>query len=609
MVTIGFRKNIMPDKEAQIKVAQDNNLDALVRAEQIHAIYRNTPILLLSNIVVPFILIYVLWNLAPRTLLLLWAAMLFLVMLVRMYLFFLFNRASPQPNHINRWGYYLILLAVISGLLWGISGSILISSDLLSDNDSLIMLVQLILAGLGAGSVISYAIYRPAFYAFFLPTMTPFMLEGILNKSQFSLVLSIITFMYVVALSFFANNLQKILTESLRLRFRNSALIEELKVQHIELIKQKESAERANAAKTRFLAAASHDLRQPLHAMGLFVTALGERVRSKVTRKLVDQLSASTDALRELLNSLLDISRLDAGVIHPQISSIFLTDLINRIFQDYTSYATEKNITLKFVPSKYWVKCDATLLERILRNLISNSLRYTEHGGVLVGCRSRGNQVRISVWDSGIGIAHHELNKIFHEFYQIGNPERDRSLGLGLGLAIAQRLARLLDLRIEVCSVLNKGTVFSLNVPKSDTVDTTKHLPTSATDTRLQSALLVVIDDELAIRDATKLMLEDWGCEVVLADSAATALSALVKIDRIPDVIIADYRLRNNKTGAEAILDLHAKFGTDIPAIIVTGDTAPDRLREAESSGNYLLHKPLAPGRLRALLSHILSRK
>lgn len=572
-------------------------LDTLIRVEQIRAIYKNTPLVLISNAVIPSLLVYALRDHVARWMLLTWMTLMFSLVAWRAVALMLYRRAAPEQHTAQRWSVYLLVFAAISGSLWGVAGV------MLSDPSSPLQfsLILLILAGLGAASVIAYAIYLPVFYVFFLPMLLPFTVSGLLSGTSLPLVMAIAALMYVGALSFFAHNLHNMLTESLRLRFENLGLVQALTV-------EKEAAERANAAKTRFLAAASHDLRQPLHAMGLFVSNLSERVRGTGTRKLVAQLSASMEALRGLLNALLDISRLDAGVIQPRIANCSLQLLFERLAHDYAVAAAQKKIALTFVPTDAWVRSDATLLERIVRNLVANAVRYTERGGVVVGCRRRGaSQLRIEVWDTGIGIAAHELSNIFHEFYQVGNPERDRSKGLGLGLAIAQRLALLLDSRIDVVSEPGRGSMFALTAPRATAAGTETKAPAAPAPGRLRQALVVVIDDERAIREATKITLEGWGCETVLADSGETALAGLAQCGRSPDVILADYRLRSGETGAGAVEGLQAKYGRHIPAIIITGDTAPDRLREAEASGYHLLHKPLAPARLRALLAHVLA--
>jgi len=578
-------------------------LEKTIRAEQIRLVCKNSPAMLAAEILIPLALMYAWWDVVDRAMMMAWVGLIYGIALLQSGIFIAYNARVTSTEKTLRLGKYLAVCSFAYGILWGAAGVYMSTPGM--PEQFLIMLF--ILAGFGAGAVVSGAIYLPAFYMFFFPSLLPLIVSSFLDGSRFSNVLAITVTLFFVVMAVFANNLHKVFKQSLRLRFENIDLVNELTAQRNELEIQKEIAERANAAKTRFLAAASHDLRQPLHAMGLFISALSERVRGSVTHKLVLQLDASTGALRGLLNALLDISRLDAGVIHPRIMPCSVQNLFDQIAIECTAQAEEKNISLCVAPTSVWVMSDATLLERIIRNLVLNAIRYTDKGGVLLGCRHRGDQLRIEVWDSGIGIAAHELNNIFHEFYQIGNPERDRNNGLGLGLAIAQRLARLFDNRIEVKSVLKKGSVFALTLPKCNATIVSHELPAISTTGHLQTSMIIVIDDELAIREATQLMLESWGCEVLLADTGEAALIAVAEAGRKPDAIIADYRLRDNKNGVDAVHGLHKVYGCDIPVIIITGDTAPDRLRETETSGYHLLHKPLAPARLRALLTHVIS--
>lgn len=576
----------------------DNTLRTIIRAEQIRIIEKNIPSVLISSIVVPLLLLYAIRDSEVQSQMLPWVGLMLGLVVLRFGLLLLYRRAAPTPRLFKVWLVWLVVASFLSGSLWSAIG-VLVAVPGTYENFALIVLVM---HAMGAAAVISYASYLPVFYAFFLPLLLPLAIALLMTQEHARYAIGYTALLYVIVVSLFAKNLHKVFRDSLLLRFENLDLVKELTA-------QKEAAERANIAKTRFLAAASHDLRQPLHAMGLFVSALNERVRDTSTRTLVSQLSASTEALRDLLNALLDVSRLDAGVVQPRITSCSIQNLFDRLAHDYVPVAEEKNITLRFVPTSYWVQCDATLLERIIRNLVSNAVRYTNAGGVIVGCRRRGDQLRIEVRDSGIGIAPEELDNIFHEFYQIGNPERDRSQGLGLGLAIAQRLARLLGHRIDVSSAPGKGAVFALTIPRGNATGIdNRPTPPAAVD-QFKSALILVIDDEAAIREAMQILLSGWECEVALADSGEEALIVTAQYNRPPDAIIADYRLRNDRTGVEAVAGLHSKYGQHIPVIIITGDTDPSRLREAEASGYHLMHKPLSPARLRALLSHLLSSR
>jgi signal transduction histidine kinase/CheY-like chemotaxis protein len=365
----------------------------------------------------------------------------------------------------------------------------------------------------------------------------------------------------------------------------------------------------ANQAKTRFLAAASHDLRQPLHALGLLVYALTSKVDNPEGRQIVDEISHSVEALDGLFDVLLDISRLDAGIVTAERADFAIQTLFEKLRREFALEARVKGLRLRLAASGMVLYSDPALIERILRNLISNAMRYTDAGGVVVGCRRRGKGARIEVWDSGPGIPQSQQREIFQEFYQIGNPGRDRRKGLGLGLSIVDRLAGLLGHAIEVRSIVGRGSVFAFTVPRSNRTPAEQPIGGAADDGRdLSGSCVLVIDDEGAVLNGMDAILRDWGCRPILADSVEAALALLCHPGSPPDAIIADYRLRAGETGVEAIARIQSVWNAPIPAAIITGDTAADRLREAQSSGYPLLHKPVRPAALRALLCDLLRK-
>ncbi len=366
--------------------------------------------------------------------------------------------------------------------------------------------------------------------------------------------------------------------------------------------------EAANRAKTRFLAAASHDLRQPMHALGLFIAQLRARIHETETLTLVGRVESAVTALQELLDALLDISRLDAGVVSPAPVDFRLQPLFTRLEAAFAPQAERKEVRLRAAPTRLAVRSDPVLLDRILLNLLANAVRYTERGAILLGCRRRADHVRIEVWDTGVGIAPEHRDAIFQEFYQVGNPERDRAKGLGLGLAIAARLARLLGSRIDMRSHPGKGSVFAIELPLGAACAETK----SATQVpvlseALPGARVLVVDDDALVREAMTSAIAQWGCRVAMAANGDEAVTLIAGEDEQPDVILCDYRLPNGETGVEVIARLRAAAGRPVPAALITGDTAPERLREAKLAGHALLHKPVHPARLRALLEQLLS--
>jgi PAS domain S-box-containing protein len=366
----------------------------------------------------------------------------------------------------------------------------------------------------------------------------------------------------------------------------------------------KQEAEDANRAKSHFFAAASHDLRQPMHSVALCLPLLAKHVDEPRAREIVDTIQASCESMSGLLDTLLDISRLDAGVVEPSIVPVALRPLLVKLEKEFAVQAQNKGIALHVVPVERTIASDPNLLERILRNLLANAIRHTARGRVLLGARRRGENLRIEVWDSGAGIAVTQQEKIFQEFYQIGNPERDRSQGLGLGLAIVQRLSRLLGHRIEVRSQLDKGSVFSVEVPLFNApapAEEDDSYPTAG-DLNLAGKLIVLIDDDPYVLRSATMILQEWGCQVVSAQTIGSVLTKLEKHSPPPDLILADYRLRGDETGLMAIELINRFVGKPTRAIIITGDTDPQRIRDATQSGYPLLHKPVKTDTLRRLV-------
>jgi signal transduction histidine kinase/DNA-binding NarL/FixJ family response regulator len=363
--------------------------------------------------------------------------------------------------------------------------------------------------------------------------------------------------------------------------------------------------EEANLAKSRFIAAASHDLRQPLHALNLFVTQLRNEKDQAEKTWVIGRIDAAVAAMNELFNELLDMSRLDAGVLVPSISEFPVDQLLERIEMTFTAAAREKGLRLRVVASGAWIRSDFILLERILLNLVSNAVHYTPAGGIVVGCRRRAGILRIEVWDSGIGIPEEQQRDIFSEFHRLSTHGQDHRGGLGLGLAIVDRLCRLLDCPIEVTSRPGRGSRFIISAPLAAPRELPEAPPQAAADQAMGKSV-VVIDDDALVLDSMRGVLRGWGCRVVTATSEDTALAALSEAERPPDIIISDYRLSDGNTGFDVIERIRRAFGASIPAFLISGDTTPERLREARASGYYLLHKPVLPITLRSVVNQLL---
>jgi signal transduction histidine kinase len=364
----------------------------------------------------------------------------------------------------------------------------------------------------------------------------------------------------------------------------------------------------ANLSKSRFLAVASHDLRQPLHALNLLVAQLSTEANKSEQSLIASRVGSAIANMNELFNALLDISKLDAGALDPTITVFPLSTVLARIEETFGAAARDKGLHLAVVPSSCWVRSDAILVERILINLVSNAVRYTSEGGVVVGCRRKSDRVRIDVCDTGIGIPHDQQRAIFAEFYR-GAPHAARGEGLGLGLAIVDRLCNLLDHPIEIASTPGKGTRLSISVPVAQPERTSRDWCGARVAARdpLAGKRVLVIDDDPLVLEATAGILRSWRCEVFSADSLRGASGVLGSVR--PDLVISDYRLKDGQTGIEAIAMLRDTFGSDIPAFIVSGDVAPELKTEVQESGLLLVHKPLSPMALRAMATRLMDEK
>ena len=373
------------------------------------------------------------------------------------------------------------------------------------------------------------------------------------------------------------------------------------------LLAAKEAAEKQAHGKMRFLAAASHDLRQPLQALGLFVAVLSDRPLAPEDGALVGKISNSVEALESLLNSLLDISKLEAGAVEPQVAAFPLAPLFSQLASEFIPLAEDKGLELRVVASRAWVRSDPALLDRILRNLLSNAVRYTRSGRILLGCRRTGGGLTIVVRDSGIGIPADRLDDIFGEFTQIDHPGRQRGAGLGLGLAIVERTAALLGHTVTVWSRLDHGSQFAVAVPLALVPAPVAPAPPISAEGDFAGCFTLVIEDDPAVRDGLSTLLSAWGCRVAVAESASEAILALGRAGAVPHVILADLRLLDGASGGEAIMTVRTHVDAPVPGILVSGDTTADGLAQARLDGFALLHKPVRPDRLREVLNHTLA--
>ncbi|MBS0453326.1 MAG: response regulator [Proteobacteria bacterium] len=381
-----------------------------------------------------------------------------------------------------------------------------------------------------------------------------------------------------------------------------------------ELARKNEQLELASQAKTRLLAAASHDLRQPLHALTLFSDGLANGETDPVRLTRIGHIRECVDSLDRLFSELLNLSQLDAGVLQPRWSDFPLDRLFDEISRNFRPVAEQQGLRLVARKTDAWVRCDYVMLSRILNNLVSNSLRHTTEGGVLVGARRRGRAIRIDVWDTGVGIAAEHQERVFEEFFQV-DPQRTQGMarGMGLGLSTVQRLAALLNTRVELRSIPGKGTGVRLLVRAAEPIaagapiEQPISLPAALdVPANLEGVRVLVIDDERTILEGLQVVLASWGAQVMAAQTRAEALALADAWDAPPEVVLSDLLLQGGDNGLDLLsaLERHPRgIGEDTARLLVTGETKPDRLREVAQAGIMVLYKPVSPRALRQAIA------
>ncbi len=500
--------------------------------------------------------------------------------------------AGIVPALARRLVWTLIFMNIVDGALWGMLTWVTLDTSTPAGS----ILVIAVTAAMAGGSMSSLSPVLPVFIAFVVPELAAVAFKVLSLGDPAYNALAVAGILFISALLGQARNSNRAALTAIQLRFKNSDLLAQLRIESEAAQQARQQAEQANTAKSKFLAAASHDLRQPIHALGLFLSVLARSKLDSQQHEVLDNAIAVSKASGEMLNALLDFSRIEAGVVEPQTRPFHLQPMLNKIEREFASQADDKGLVYRSRETALVVNSDPILVELILRNLVSNAIRYTEHGGLLVVCRRRGDLAMLEVWDSGRGIAPESQQEVFREFHQLHNPERDRRKGLGLGLAIADGLAQTLGQRLTLSSVPQQGSVFRLSLPLAKGVVPAEELPKAQASTPMLHAHVLVIDDDETVRAGMRHLLHNWGCTCDTAESIEEALA--FARTHAPDLVISDYRLREQRTGVEAIAALRAITGTALPALLITGDTAPDRLREAQNSGLPLLHKPVSASQL-----------
>lgn len=542
--------------------------------------------LLFSSIVV--VALY--WFLFGRTDTLVLSAWLFWVITCNFVLarimFILLKKPRPQAKST---AHFLMFANAVLGINWGLLAWVAV--DGVSIFNSIIVIAVLVSLLVGLMNTLS-----PIFplYVIACITMTGVASAKLLtlehtefnNVGLFSMVTCII-FMIM------GRDMNMQGKKNIHLQFDKIDLIDQLGRETEKVRAAQHIAETANQAKTKFLAAASHDIRQPIHALGLFLEVLARSPLSHYQQQVLHNANAAFEASADMLNTLLDFSRIEAGVVDVQQRAFYLQPILHKLENEMAPLAASKNLVYRTKESNAVVMSDPSILELILRNLISNAIRYTDKGGVLIACRDRGNHTVLEIWDTGIGIDPIHHDNIFNEFYQLGNTERDRRKGLGLGLAIVRGYTHRLKHSLLFASTPGRGSVFKIELFNANALPVDDNTTIKPIEFTTLNARVLIVDDDETVRQGMVDLLQAWGCQCDAADSIDESV-ALAGV-RQPDLIISDFRLRNLQTGAQAIEQVRQICGTDLPALLITGDTAKDRLIDATQSGIPLLSKPVSP--------------
>lgn len=562
-------------------------------------LYAGNRTVLIGSIGISLATVGVLWSQVPHKHLIAWLCLSLLVAALRAVLAYRFVNTKLSATNARRWADAFVVGALFNAAAW----SLVPIFFFLPADPLYVLFICCLYAGYVSGSVASTAVYFPAFLAFSGPVTLAFAVRAFAEQHSMYSAIAVMVVFYAAASYVFARNHNRTIAQAIQLRFENVELLDDAR-------RQRDTAEQAVAAKDKFLAATSHDLRQPLHAIGLFADSLESVVTEPGPQALVEKIRESTDALAAQFHGILDLSSLDANAVENYPRHVDIVPLLNRLFAEFDLRAREKGLqfALRSAPRAI-AFVDTALLDRIVRNLIENAIRYTDVGEITISVEHETNgTLCLAVKDSGCGIPSGEREAIFAEYYQLGNPQRDRRKGFGLGLAIVRRLCELSGIELHLRSKVGSGSIFSLTLSAGDPEQLMSE-PSEEQVGSLAEVRVVIVDDEIAIQQGTRDLLERWGCACVAAPDLDTALAVMSERDFVPELIIADYRLGRGLSGLTVIEGIAQEYNKDLPALLITGETLPANLSAAKASGYPILHKPVKPGELRTALQVLSSRE
>ncbi|HEY5994303.1 MAG TPA: hybrid sensor histidine kinase/response regulator [Gallionellaceae bacterium] len=580
-----------------------NEENLRVRADQLRARLQMYPTMMGGQALLSMLFVWMMWDAVPHAALLAWIAAAYALYAADMLGWLLNRHKLYTVQECRRWHIAFTLFTLAGGLVWGSTALWMFPLD--AEHQALLVMVIL---GLSAASVTTNPSYPSSFYIYALSVALPLVFRFALGDSRGHWVMACILLLYLAVVLSAGRDLGKAFRAALRQRHENDALVEQLTRQKAYSENLRQQAEMASSEKSRFLAAASHDLRQPLQALTLFSEALSVRAQDPDVRQLALQIEKSVHALGDMFNELLDLSRLDAGMLTPNRQHFALQPLLDRLYVDFAPLAQAKGLACEIPASSKQPDEDAViysdpfLLERVLRNLLSNAIRYTEQGKVALRWNRTAAALKFEVADTGIGIRADIIPHIFEEYYQADNPNRDRRKGLGLGLAIVRRIEPLLGCKVEVSSEPGRGSVFGFSVPLGDAGQLAHPFTITHSRHDLNGTVVALVEDDPDIRRMTAELMTQWGCRVVAGELPGDAMREMDLLGLRPALLVCDYRLPRGMTAVHAIREMRQQWGGGLPAMVLTGDTAPEVLHEIRECDAMLLHKPVTPARLRSLM-------
>ena len=584
-MTISFFQSFLG--ELCFNITEDN---LRIRADQLRARLRLYPTMLGIQSLLEALFVALFWADTNHEGLLLWLACMYTLHVIDMLLWWRKRTLLNTVQECKRWDSTFKIMTVFTALTWGSFALWFFPQSL-----ALLALMICVVLGLVAGAVTFDSVYPPSLYIYVLGVSVPLLTLLLLTAEETHLMLAGMLFLFMFGALSAGRELSKTFWRSLWQRYENEILIQ-------QLTEQKAIAETANREKSRFLASASHDLRQPMQALVLFSEALQEVAKEQETRHLAGQIGKSVGALVDMFDKLLDISKFDAGVVRVNRQNLKVQEVFDRLQADFTHLALAKDLELRVIKSSLVAYSDPHLLERVLRNLISNAIRYTNAGEITITCKNQDNKLLFEVRDTGIGITAENMEHIFEEYYQVANQHRDRLKGLGLGLAIVRRMESLLECRISVQSAPNLGSTFSFILPQGTLEELEQPHAAHHPKHDLRGITVALVEDNDDIRQMATTLMKQWGCTVYNGELPQEVLRPMAAEGLRPDILICDYRLPNSLTAIDAIRLLRELWPEEIPTLVLTGDTAALTLQTIKASGALLLHKPIAPARLRSIM-------